>query len=184
FTVDVDDTNLSGNLTLKYDATDKVSAYATYSTGFKSVGVNVGGLPLTAEELQDPVLVHRIARVQPEEVRHVEVGVKTSPSRTSAVNFTLYQTVIEDYQTVVFGNTFSNPRGYLANAEEVRVRGFELDANGNVGDAVSLRAALVYADGEYVSFTNAPPPLEGTGGPPSVDASGGRLPGLSKWAAS
>ncbi|MFO7286923.1 MAG: TonB-dependent receptor [Gammaproteobacteria bacterium] len=184
FTVDVDDTNLSGNLTLKYDATDKVSTYATYSTGFKSVGVNVGGLPLTAEELQDPVLVHRIARVQPEEVRHVEVGVKTSPSRTSAVNFTLYQTVIEDYQTVVFGNTFSNPRGYLANAEEVRVRGFELDANGNVGDAVSLRAALVYADGEYVSFTNAPPPLEGTGGPPSVDASGGRLPGLSKWAAS
>src|SRR5690606_29534079 len=100
-------------------ARDRVSAYATYSTGFKSVGVNL----------------------------------------------TLYQTTIEDYQTVVFGNTFSNPRGYLANAEEVRVRGFELDASGNIGDALSLRAALVYADGEYVSFRNAPPPLELTGGP-------------------
>jgi len=184
FAVDVDDTNLSGQLTLKYDATERVSTYATYSTGFKSVGVNLGGLPLTAEELQNPVLVHQIARVRPEEVRHIELGVKTSPSRRSAVNLTLYQTTIEDYQTVVFGNSFSNPRGYLANAEEVRVRGFELDANGNVGDALSLRAALVYADGEYVSFRNAPPPLELTGGPPSVDASGGRLPGLSKWSAS
>lgn len=184
FTVDVDDTNISGNLTLKFDATDKISTYATYSTGFKSVGVNLGGLPLTAEELEDPVLVRRIARVLPEEVRHIELGVKTSPSRSSAVNVTLYQTTIDDYQTVVFGNSFSNPRGYLANAEKVRVRGFELDANGNIGDAVTLHSALVYADGEYVSFTNAPPPLEGTGGPPSVDASGGRLPGLSKWAAS
>src|SRR5690606_23091008 len=48
----------------------------------------------------------------------------------------------------------------------------------------SLRGSLVYADGEYVSFANAPPPLEGTGGPSSVDESGGRLPGLSEWAAS
>lgn len=183
FAVDVDDTNLSGNLTAKYDATDKISTYLTYSTGFKSVGVNLGGLPLSAEELQDPLLVRQIARVEPEAVRHVELGVKTSPSRTSAINFTLYQTTIEDYQTVVFGNAFSNPRGYLANAEEVRVRGFEFDANGNIGDALTLHAALVYADGEYASFRNAPPPLEGTGGPPSVDASGGRLPGLSKWAA-
>src|SRR5690606_2397991 len=184
FQVDVDDTNVSGNLTVKYDATDRVSAYATYSTGFKSIGVNLGGLPLTAQELQDPALVYSVARVRPEEVRHIELGVKTSPSRRTAANFTLYQTTIEDYQTVVFGNNFANPRGYLANAEEVRVRGFEFDGNANIGTALSLRGSLVYADGEYVSFANAPPPLEGTGGPSSVDASGGRLPGLSEWAAS
>ena len=184
FFVDVDDTNVSGNLTLKYDATDRISTYATYSTGFKSVGVNLGGLPLSAEELQNPALVRQIARVRPEEVRHIEIGLKSSPTRSTAANFTLYQTSIEDFQTVVFGNTFSNPRGYLANADKVRVRGFELDGNANIGDALSLRGSLVYADGEYVRFPNAPPPLEGTGGPPSVDASSGRLPGLSKWAAS
>src|SRR5690606_36305645 len=184
FTVDVDDTDISGQLTLKYDATERIGTYATYSAGFKSLGVNLGGLPLNAQELQDPELVRQIARVRPEEVRHIELGLKASPSRRSAVNLTLYQTTIEDYQTVVFGNTFSNPRGYLANAEEVRVRGWELDANGNIGDSFTLRGAIAYADGEYVSFTNAPPPLELTGGPPSVDASGGPLPGLSKWAAS
>jgi len=184
FYVDVDDTNISGNLTVKYDATDRVSTYATYSTGFKSIGVNLGGLPLNAQELQDPALVYSVARVRPEEVKHIELGVKTSPTRTTAANFTLYQTTIEDYQTVVFGNSFSTPRGYLANADEVRVRGFEFDGNANIGTSLSLRGSLVYADGEYVRFPNAPPPLEGTGGPPSVDASGGRLPGLSKWAAS
>ena len=152
--------------------------------GIRRIVEKLGHQPLTAEELQSPLLVRQIARVRPEKVRHVELGVKMSPSRTSAVNLALYQTTIEDYQTVVFGNTFSNPRGYLANAEEVRVRGFELDANGNIGDALTWRAALVHADGEYVSFRNAPPPLELTGGPSSVDASGGALPGLSKWAAS
>ncbi len=184
FAVDVDDTNVSGNLTVKYDATDRVSTYATYSTGFKSVGINLGGLPLNAQELQNPLLVRQIARVRPEEVRHIELGVKTSPTRASAVNVTLFQTNIDDYQTVVFGNSFSTPRGYLANAEQVRVRGWEIDANGNIAGSLTLHGALVYADGEYVSFANAPPPLEGTGGAPSVDASGGRLPGLSKWAAS
>ncbi len=184
FTVDVDDTNVSGQLTLAYHATDSVNAFATYSTGFKSVGVNLGGLPLTAAELQDPVLVQQIARVRPEDVRHIELGVKISPTRTSTANFTLFQTSIEDFQTVVFGNAFANPRGYLANAEEVRVRGFEFDGNASIGDAFALRGSLVYADGKYISFENAPPPLEGTGGPPVVDATGGRLPGLSKWAGS
>jgi iron complex outermembrane recepter protein len=184
FVVDVDDTNVSGQLTLAYHAADKVNAFATYSTGFKSVGVNLGGLPLTAAELQDPELVRQIARVRPEDVRHIELGVKFSPTRRTAANFTGFQTNIEDFQTVVFGNSFSNPRGYLANAKGVRVRGFEFDGNTHIGDAFTLRGSIVYADGEYVSFENAPPPLEGTGGPPVVDASGGRLPGLSKWAAS
>src|SRR5690606_36687649 len=84
----------------------------------------------------------------------------------------------------VFGNTFSETRGYLAKAEEVRVGDFEIDSNGNIGGALTLRAALVYAHGEYGSFRNAPPPVELTGGPPAVDASGGRLPGLSKWSSS
>jgi iron complex outermembrane receptor protein len=66
----------------------------------------------------------------------------------------------------------------------VRVRGVEFDGNVNVGAAFALRGAVTYTDAKYVSFTDAPPPLEGTGGPASVDASGGRLPGISEWAAS
>jgi iron complex outermembrane receptor protein len=41
---------------------------------------------------------------------------------------------------------------------------------------------LVYTDGKYVSFTNAPVPLEEVGGAEAFkDVSGGELPGISKW---
>ena len=48
FEADVDDNNVSGQLTLQFAATDRINAYATYATAFKSVGVNLGGLPLDA----------------------------------------------------------------------------------------------------------------------------------------
>jgi len=35
-----------------------------------------------------------------------------------------------------------------------------------------------------VSFPDAPPPLEETGGPPAKDISGSELPGISRWAIS
>ncbi|MBY0447808.1 MAG: TonB-dependent receptor, partial [Hyphomonadaceae bacterium] len=41
-----------------------------------------------------------------------------------------------------------------------------------------------FNDARYISFPDAPAPLELTGGPSVVDASGGRLPGVSRWAAS
>ena len=41
---------------------------------------------------------------------------------------------------------------------------------------------MSYTNGQYVSFTNAPPPLEETGGPTFKDISGGDLPGISRWA--
>ena len=49
---------------------------------------------------------------------------------------------------------------------------------------MSLYGAVAYTDGRYVSFPDAPPPLEDTGGPQSKDISGTVLPGISKWALS
>ena len=47
---DVDDTNLSGQFTRGLPLTQAVNAYATYATGFKSVGLNLNGLPTDAAE--------------------------------------------------------------------------------------------------------------------------------------
>jgi iron complex outermembrane receptor protein len=49
---------------------------------------------------------------------------------------------------------------------------------------VTIYSALAYTDGSYVSFPDAPPPFEQTGGAQFVDASGAVLPGISRWAAS
>ncbi len=180
FEADVDDSNVSGQLTLQFAATDRINAYATYATSFKSVGVNLGGLPLDANN--NTVL--SAAEVKPEDVSHFEIGFKASPTPGSTANLTFFNTEIEDFQTQVTNSQFGVARGYLANAEKVRVRGAEFDGNVNIGSRFAVRGSVAYTDAEYVSFTDAPPPLEGTGGPAFVDASGGLLPGVSEWAAS
>lgn len=73
----------------------------------------------------------------------------------------------------------------MANADEVRVIGVEVDGNIRITQAIKLTGALAYTDAVYVSFPNAPVPLEETGGEFAFkDISGGRLPGVSKWAGS
>ena len=49
---------------------------------------------------------------------------------------------------------------------------------------LSFYGAAAYTDGRYISFPDAPPPLEDTGGPQVKDISGSVLPGISKWAVS
>jgi iron complex outermembrane receptor protein len=178
YKADVDDTNTSGQLTVAYIASDRINTYATYATGFKSVGLNLNGVPTDATG--QPIL--GAATVKPEDVRHVEFGVKTEPARGVTANFTVFNTEIKDYQTQVVNASVGVLRGYLANADKVRVRGAEFDGNAKIGRRVSLYGALAYTDGIYVSFPDAPPPIEDTGGPQVKDISGSILPGISQWA--
>jgi iron complex outermembrane receptor protein len=53
-----------------------------------------------------------------------------------------------------------------------------------VTDSISVYASAAFTDGEYVSFPDAPPPLEETGGLLVKDVSGSDLPGVSKTAIS
>ena len=180
FKADVDESNFSGQLTLSYKPAERVNAFATYSTSFKPVGVNLGGLPTASGEV-----LTDLARIKPEYVTHSEVGVKTNPSRNATLNLVVHNTDIKDFQTQVQTAEVGVNRGYLANAERVRVFGVELDGNLQVGRILSLYGALAYTDGTYVSFKNAPVPLEETGAPNAFkDISGGALPGISKWAGS
>ena len=176
----VDDTNLSGNLTAALRVHDRVNAYATYATSFKSVGLNLNGVPTDAAD--QPVL--SAAAVKPEDVRHFEFGIKTAPFRSAAVNLTVYDTEIRDFQTQVVNAGVGVLRGYLANAEKAGVRGAELDGSLRVSRSFSLFGAAAYSDARYISFKDAPPPLEETGGPQVKDVSGSPLPGISKWALS
>ncbi|MFV5695962.1 TonB-dependent receptor [Flavobacterium sp. LB3P122] len=186
FKVDVDDTNFSGNLTLAYKATDLVNTFATYARSYKPVGVNVGGIPTDAN---GPILA--LAEIKPEEVNHFELGVKTTPFYHTILNFTLYNTDIKNFQTLVQSPDVSLNRGYLANAEKVRVRGAELDASITVNKHLSFTGAVSYTDGKHVTFKNAPLPMEETGLKDTnnnaiyaKDISGSVLPGISKWAGS
>ncbi|MDP1986530.1 TonB-dependent receptor, partial [Phenylobacterium sp.] len=180
YSAKTDDTNISGQLTIAYEVSDRVNAYATYATSFKSVGLNLGGVPNKAAGA--PAL--DAATVRPEEVTHYEIGLKTRPLPGVTANFSAYQTDVDDFQAQVVNASVGVLRGYLANAQKVQVRGVEFDGQARVGDGLSLYTAVSYTDAIYASFTDAPPPLELTGGPQVVDISGSRLPGVSKWAGS
>ncbi|WP_172954136.1 TonB-dependent receptor [Pedobacter ginsengisoli] len=187
FNTSTDNNNLSGNITLSYRPTTKLNVYGTFSTAYKPVGVNVGGLPTTSNGTADLSL----AVVKPEYVQHYEFGLKTKPVKGSIVNVTAFNTDIKDYQTNVQSPQLGVNRGYLANAEKVNVKGIEIDGSYQLERFLSINAAVAYLDGKYKKFTNAPLPLEETGHTELVngtatqvafkDASGGRLPGISKW---
>lgn len=188
YSADADETNFTYNLTLAYKVNQRIRTYATYSTSYKPVGVNVAGLPTISSEPATDLAV-----IKPEDVKHIEAGIKTSPASNATVNVTLYKTRIHDYQTNVQSPELGVNRGYIANAEEVRVQGAEIDANISFKN-FRLYGSLAYADGKYEKFTNAPLPLEETGATIEVegvptqvafkDISGGDLPGISRWTTS
>ena len=180
YKANVADTNQSGQMTIGYKVAPRVNAYATYATGFKSVGLNLNGVPTDAANR--PVLANAV--VKPEDVHNIEVGVKTEPFSGVTANVTVFDTDIKNFQAQVTNGSVGVIRGYLANAEKVRVRGAEFDGNARVSPRLSVYGALAYTDGRYVKFTDAPPALEDTGGPQFVDISGSMLPGISRWAVS
>ena len=82
---------------------------------------------------------------------------KTEPFRGVTANVTIFDTEIKDFQAQVVNASVGVLRGYLANAEKVRVRGAEFDGNARVNDRLSFFGAAAYTDGKYVSFPDAPP---------------------------
>ena len=181
YDADTDNFNTSGQVTLAYKPTEKVNAYATFAKTFKSIGLNPNGVPGDANN--QPIL--SAATVKPEDVKHYEFGIKTSPLRNLTANVTFFNTDIHNFQAQVFNGAVGVLRGYLANADRVRVRGAELDSSIAVTRNLSFYGSAAFTGGKYLSFKDAPLPIEETGASQQFkDISGSRLPGLSKVALS
>lgn len=184
FSTSTTNTNVSASITLSYKPIDNFNTYITHSNNYKSVGLNLGGLPTKGTTDSADL---SLAEVKPEYVQHFEIGIKTRPFKGAILNITAFNTNITDYQTTVQVPQIGLNRGYLANAEKVNVKGIEIDATYQYSKNFSVNAALAYTDAKYVSFVNAPLALEETGKTVNgqqvafVDASGGTLPGVSKW---
>ncbi|MBT2186432.1 TonB-dependent receptor [Sphingobium nicotianae] len=191
------DWNLSGDFTVSYNVTRDINAYATYAKSFKSGGINLSGLPLDATN--NPILSTQT--VKPESVNHYEIGLKTQfLDRRVTLNIAGFWTEVGDYQATVTNGQLGVIRGYLANAEKVRVRGFEFDASFRPSDRFRSYLNGAFTDAKYVSFKDAPCPPELSGGttvtgtqvpsapgtpgglsPAFCDISGQRLPGISRF---
>jgi iron complex outermembrane receptor protein len=181
YAVDYDDGSASGQLTLSFAATENLMVYANLADGYKSGGINLAGIPNDAAG--NPSLIS--ALVKPEKVQHGEIGIKSQfLSRALTVNLALFDTDVRDYQANVVDSGPGALRGYLANIDKVEVQGLEADLTWNPADWFSGYFSAAWNDGSYVSFANAPCPLELVGGPAVCDLSGRPLPALSDEVAS
>jgi iron complex outermembrane recepter protein len=171
--------NLWGGLaTLSYKFTRDLSAYATYSRGSKSAGMNLVNLPPTAPKI-----------VAPESIDNYEVGVKSTWfDRRLTVNADLFWEDDTNYQTTLL--TTTGPLVTLAaNIPGVRSRGVELDTRAEPIDGLQLSFSTAYTDATYQSYPNSPCPFErfvvtGAGALNAntvCDLSGRPLPAVSKW---
>ncbi|WP_068076321.1 TonB-dependent receptor [Novosphingobium lentum] len=196
--------SFSYDFTLSYDLARDVHAYATYAKTFQTGGINLNGVP--ADAITGLPLL-QFASVAPESVHHYEVGLKSQfLDRKVTLNLAAFRTDIGNYQAVFSANnaaSLSTLRGYVANVPKVRSQGIESDFSVRPSERFNAYVNFAYTDATYREFTNAPPPLELSGGttfsgtnctiptalpkgtsPVSCDISGQRLPGASKYSLS
>ncbi len=159
-------------------------AYVSYAHSFKTGGINLNGVPFN-QATQQPLVP---TTIEPEEVTHYEVGLKTQfLDRRATLNLTGCWTLIDDYQTQVSSTDSGGTtiRGYIANARKVEAKGVELEFSINPSERWNAYANVAWTDHEYSDFKNAPCPPELAGGPIlQCDISGQWLPGISEWALS
>jgi len=169
----VKDDSLSGQATLSYRIATDVLAYATYSRGAKSGGLNLTALVDIAN-----------AKVKPEKVDNYEIGIKSQfLERKVTLNLAAYQTNVRDYQTLIL-DTVNPPftLQYIANIPKVRTRGFEGDLQVQPTQGISLSASVAYTDATYRSYRNSPAPVEQAPADGlTKDLSGYPLAGVPKW---
>jgi iron complex outermembrane receptor protein len=193
--------NVSYDGTVSYDVTPDIHAYATYSKTFQTGGINLNGVPADAVT---GLAQTQFVTVKPESVKGYELGIKSQFfDRKVTLNLAAFRTGIENYQAIFSANnasSLSTLRGFVANVPKVRSQGIEADFSARPSQRFNAYLNFAYTDATYRKFTNAPPPLELTGGstfsgtdctiptalpanvsPVSCDISGERLPGVSKY---
>ena len=187
--------NVSYDLNVSYQIDPNLLGYATYAKTFKTAGINLNGLPQDAAGA--PILA--AATIKPEDVSDYEAGIKSQFWENRVTfNFNGFWTKIKNYQANVNNGALGLVRGYLANADEVQVRGFESEISIRPVDGLSTYVNGTYTDHAYTKFVDAPCPPELSGGgtgtpvsapgvaggnsPANCNISGQWLPGISNWA--
>jgi iron complex outermembrane receptor protein len=153
---------------LAYRVNDDFNVYFTVSKGFKSGGINI--------EVTNVPLV-----VAPETAVDFEAGFKSQwLSDKLRLNADIYDSKIRNYQ----GNFQSNSPSlgnYIANVGDVRVRGFEIEADAHPIESLRINGGGSYNQATYLNFTNAACPVEQPPGRTICNFSGRQLPFAPRW---
>jgi iron complex outermembrane receptor protein len=133
--------DLTHTLRLTHDLSENTKVYASHSTGFKPISVN---LSVNATDSD--------SRSADEEYsENLEVGVKHSMDN-GYINIALFDQKIEGFQS----NTFNGQAFELTNAGNQKHRGFELDMKQQVSEELLLGLSAMYIDAKYLDYQRGP----------------------------
>jgi iron complex outermembrane receptor protein len=171
-----DDSQPNWRANLAWHVTPDVMTFLTYSTGYKSGGINSAGgnTPLGARRL-----------FESETATDWEAGVKSVLfDRRLLLNFTAYRTKLDDFQE----RSFDGTSFVVRNAGSIRAQGFELEGQARVHPNFTVDFATALLDSTFTSNRAAPGRPGCTGAAnscPTVQDLTGRPPTFSpKWQAS
>jgi iron complex outermembrane receptor protein len=171
FVESIENDAFSWKVALDHHITDKVMAYASFSTGFKSGGFNGGFLDVNVANASA-----QVAPVRPEKNNAYEVGLKADLlDDTLRVNVAGFYYDYKDLQV----HTLVNPPGglptdVLDNAQKSTIKGIDLDVVSTPAENLILRANAEWLDAKLDEYTS-------TRGPSLVVFSGNRLTNAPKF---
>lgn len=173
FSTSTHKTEIAGHADVSYDISDDVMSYASYSRGYRSIGLNLAILPPGAT-----------ASVAPESIDAYEAGLKTQLfDRKLTLNADVFYEADRDYQATVTEFVNGVGRPFIGSVPKVLSKGFEVSAQGRPSSDLSLYASATYDDAIYDKFPVAPCPVEAPAG--SVCSQSGQdLTGVPRWSAS
>ena len=123
---------------IDYRLTDSVMAYASLAKGWRNGGLN----PTSSTPIN--------LRYDREIAWNYELGLKSKFFQDRLLfNISLFQTNIDDYQETVTENLILS---FLGNAEEVRIRGLEVEMEALPFQGLYLLASFGLADAEYEDY--------------------------------
>ena len=161
---------IDGNVTLQYDITPDVMAYASFGHGSKSGGfVETNTIAVPPDLLVDgkvpPELVESQSRIKDEFTTSYEVGLKTTLlDRRLLLNVAGFWTDIKDFQDTVFTG---GPLGFITFNGPAKSRGAEVEF------AFQPIPSLQFDGGvTYVDATNVLQPIDPETMAPAVDENG------------
>lgn len=176
---DFDSDDLTHTFRLTHDYGENTKVYASHSTGFKPISVNLSVNATTPDT----------RAADPEFSENFEIGVKHSHD-SGYINAALFNQNIEGFQS----NTFVGTGFQLVNAGDQRHQGLEIDIKQQLSDNWALGLSAININAEYESFVNGPcetvtesivvfPSIACDEGKRTKDLSGTKPAGISDWSA-
>ncbi|MEI9930195.1 MAG: TonB-dependent receptor [Rhizomicrobium sp.] len=150
FKVHEDKGEPSGLVTASYKFDDDLNAYATFSHGAKSGGLNLSVLPAGVPNV-----------VEPEYEDNYEVGFKSILlDHRLVLNADAFWDEDSNYQATIISQDNGIIANYISNIPSVRSRGLEADLHAELMEGLSAYGAGAYTDAVNMKYPSAPCPFE------------------------